>query len=389
MQITFFSFSMAVLWSSLLITMIYLFRKNYLSIQFYSISGLLLLYVFCLIRIVLPLEVPFTKVVVSKYGYNQMVHFFQMSLWEGNGYHLKVGTLLFGLWAIGAVIKILRYTYYYIKSTREIKRFEKKTDLNTQTVMDKILQDRGDHIRPAVLVSSSIHVPMGVGIFKKYILLPDKDYTDRELYHILLHEYTHLLHGDLVIKMLIDLICCIYWWNPIVYLLRKDLGQTLEIKCDLEVTRNMGNGEKADYLEVIVSAIRGAKVQKGKGDKQKGLEVGYVNLFNSSFLDVKERFQVISSCKGAKLGKKANIITFFVFLVVLFFSYSFVVQSKFEVPVEEVEADENAYIINSSGNYIIKREDGYYEILMKTGKNVVIDEQTALKMQELGYEIIE
>ncbi|MFV0503197.1 MAG: hypothetical protein ACK5LT_04425 [Lachnospirales bacterium] len=44
-----------------------------------------------------------------------------------------------------------------------------------------------------VYKSSYISTPIGIGIFEKSIILIDKPYTDKELYYILLHEYTQFL----------------------------------------------------------------------------------------------------------------------------------------------------------------------------------------------------
>lgn len=103
-----------------------------------------------------------------------------------------------------------------------------------------------------------INVPMEVGIFRKSILLPDEPYTDSELYYILKHEYTHFQNKDLLIKILIYIYWCLFWWNPAIYLLKNDLSQILEIKCDLDVIDHMGNEHRVEYLTTIVTMLKNA-----------------------------------------------------------------------------------------------------------------------------------
>ena len=73
MQITIFSFLSALLWSSLLIIAIYLLRHTQFK-QHFGVMSMVLLYLFCAVRLFLPLEFPHTLIaeddVVYPYIYN-------------------------------------------------------------------------------------------------------------------------------------------------------------------------------------------------------------------------------------------------------------------------------------------------------------------------------
>ena len=73
MQITIFSFLSALLWSSLLIIAIYLLRHTQFK-QHFGVLSMVLLYLFCAVRLFLPLEFPHTLIaeddVVYPYIYN-------------------------------------------------------------------------------------------------------------------------------------------------------------------------------------------------------------------------------------------------------------------------------------------------------------------------------
>ena len=235
MQITIFSFLMAVMWSSVLIVLLYFCRKKYLSINFFSISGLFLLYIFCIIRIVLPIELPFTRVIGLESIYNKLISFWDIPVWE-SGFTIKTKHLIIGTWVIVTFILLIRLAYQYIVSLKEINRYDIEITSDYKDLLSTVALEYGKkdtYSKPIILTSPSITIPLSFGLFKKFIVLPDKQYSDQEMHYILMHEYTHILNGDLAVKLMVHFMCCIYWWNPIVYLLRLDLEQTLEIKCDL------------------------------------------------------------------------------------------------------------------------------------------------------------
>ena len=266
---------------------------------------------------------------------------------------------------------------------KEIKNYDMRLESNLQDILSEIIKEKKARIRPTILICSSINTPMSFGVLNKYILLPDKEYKKQEAYYILLHEYTHLANGDLLVKMLIHILCSVYWWNPFVYLLQRDLEQTLEIKCDLAITKDINNEKKADYLETILSSIKEVRDKEGNWKKEEGIITGSVNFFQETSIGVKERFRIVSQyrCKGSdSLVRAVMLILFFVSITM---SYMFIIQPEFGVPLEEVEVEEGVYEINPE--QIIIDENGIYKIIMPDGNFIIINEETILKMQELEF----
>ena len=69
-----------------------------------------------------------------------------------------------------------------------------------------------------------VSTPIIAGYIRPIIYLPDIEFSDSELYYALLHECMHYLHKDLWVKLLIEIICAIYWWNPLIYLLKYNIS---------------------------------------------------------------------------------------------------------------------------------------------------------------------
>lgn len=283
-----------------------------------------------------------------------------------------------------SAVLLLRFVLKYRSMCRLLKNLPVREDDQCINLLCKVIEKTGKKQKVIVCNSAGICMPMGIGIRQWHILLPDQEYTDEELYYILLHEYTHFLNGDLVIKILVHIYCCIFWWNPFVYLLKKDLDQSLEIKCDLCVTENMSYKDTADYLQTIVSSL------KAMGGKRKSAAVNNsVSLGKGSKNEVLERFKTVQKNKenSAKSIKYA-IAWMSVFTISFIASYSFVPQPAYDPPQEEIETDPTAFEITPDNSFILHKDGVYYWIV----KGTPVDELTEEVVQQLvngGFEVRE
>ncbi|MBF6626958.1 MAG: M56 family peptidase, partial [Proteiniphilum sp.] len=58
--------------------------------------------------------------------------------------------------------------------------------------------------------------------FFNLIFIHTEKHSDAELAQILLHEQTHVQQGHSVDIMLIETLCLLFWWNPFVWLLKRE-----------------------------------------------------------------------------------------------------------------------------------------------------------------------
>ena len=68
--------------------------------------------------------------------------------------------------------------------------------------------------------------------YRPYILLPEIEFTDDELRVILLHEWKHILDKDHLTGKIVEVICLLFWWNPLVYILARNFRFAQQLKCD-------------------------------------------------------------------------------------------------------------------------------------------------------------
>lgn len=362
-----FSILMTILWSSVLITFFSLLRTRTKLLHICSISTVILLYLFCAVRLVFPFELPWAHVVSGGAVYRGIE-----SLLTYKVRSIRICELLCVIWIIGALYNLARYFMKYYKAMRCIQRLPQEESRAGQEILDGL--DRSGRIR--VLKSAGIQTPCCIGVFWKRIFLPARVYGREELWYILLHEYTHLAHNDILLKVLITVLCGIYWWNPLVYLLRKDLNQSMEIRCDLSVTRNLGERERADYLNVMLKTF----CEDGQPDPFVGA-AGLVEEHSKSLL---ERFRIVADM-GVVQEKRVSVCVGVLMLLVLMISYSFILQSQYEAPLSEIETGDNIYKMDVESSYIIRQGDTY--ILYTEGTETVIDEDVAMGLQEEGFSL--
>ena len=137
-------------------------------------------------------------------------------------------------WLAGALAAAFFFSYRYLRSIRKVKALKRflPVDSVTEKVFAEVQGGIGRRIPTELCMCPGLDIPFGIGVFQKRIFLPDKEYSESELFYILKHEYTHFCNHDLVVKMLVNLFCCVFWWNPFVYLLQNDITEILELKCD-------------------------------------------------------------------------------------------------------------------------------------------------------------
>jgi hypothetical protein len=92
-----------------------------------------------------------------------------------------------------------------------------------------------------------------VGLFRPIIVLPEREYPTEQLIGILQHELTHLRRFDVFVKWLSILACVLHWFNPLVWLARREINRACELSCDAAVIRPMCAEEKMHYGHTLIA----------------------------------------------------------------------------------------------------------------------------------------
>lgn len=165
------------------------------------------------------------------------------------------------------------------------------------------LQDTGKYAgKMRVYVGERVTSPMIFGYRNPVLLLPKREIREEELKFILDHECAHYRMRDLWYKRLILLVNDVYWFNPLLYLMRRMAYEDVELYCDEVVTARYNEQEKGRYCEVVLNLAAGVT-----RDNHFALE------FAGNTKRLKERIRAVFEKKNLKAG----FIVLAVFLVSL------------------------------------------------------------------------
>ena len=114
--------------------------------------------------------------------------------------------------------------------------------------------------RISVRVSKKITTPLTYGIFNPVMLLPKStDWTnEHELGFILSHEFVHIRRFDALTKLVVTAVLCIHWFNPLVWIMYFLFNRDMEIACDEEVVKMIGQYYKGNYALTLINMVERA-----------------------------------------------------------------------------------------------------------------------------------
>jgi len=107
---------------------------------------------------------------------------------------------------------------------------------------------------PGIVLSKNIASPAVFGTFRPVLVLPAdtvRHLSQNRTEHILLHELAHIKRGDLKVNSLYMLLQIVYWFNPLLWLLRRRLQHLRELCCDATVAGILRD-KTTDYRETIL-----------------------------------------------------------------------------------------------------------------------------------------
>lgn len=110
--------------------------------------------------------------------------------------------------------------------------------------------------------SESISVPMTVGQIAPTILLPMgwREWDSAKRQAVLAHEEAHVRRSDWAIGVMARINCCVFWFHPLSWWLKRELAVLAEYACDDSALRQVGDrGQYAQALLEIACSMKSAR----------------------------------------------------------------------------------------------------------------------------------
>ena len=117
---------------------------------------------------------------------------------------------------------------------------------------------------PRVWESASISVPMTVGQLSPTILLPIgwREWDSAKLQAVLAHEEAHVRRADWAIGVMARINCCVFWFHPLSWWLKRELALLAEYACDDSVLAQMG--DRRQYAQALLEIACAMKSAHGR-----------------------------------------------------------------------------------------------------------------------------
>lgn len=161
------------------------------------------------------------------------------------------------VWLVGMICFVVYHIIKHIRFVKMAKRWRYEvTDKEAIAIFENIKNEMAIFKQISFYFCPCVGSPTMIGFFTPYILLPDLNFSKKELYFILKHELVHYSHKDLYYKFLVLMATAIHWFNPIVYLLARAINILCEIFCDTEVVYHTDADTRQRYSETIINIVR-------------------------------------------------------------------------------------------------------------------------------------
>ena len=257
---------------------------------------------------------------------------------------------LYLVWLGGALALLVRKATMYQSFARYVQAgWEEVSQVELLDRLAQIGAEAGVNRPVELYVNSLVSSPLLLGIFRPCIVLPTASLPENDFTYTIRHELTHLRRRDLLYKWLVQLAVCLHWFNPLAWLMGREISRACELACDEAVLLSLNPEERRAYGDTLLRAV--------------GAGGGYHNSRASAALSesaeqLKERLWSIMNYK--KRSKLATVLSL-LFAAVL--AAGAVAMGAYREPVREA--------VDASGPFRYTRE-GYYQApyLFEIGWNV-------------------
>ena len=119
-------------------------------------------------------------------------------------------------------------------------------------------------VEPGICEIDGGHLSFVMGLVHPVIYLSSGlDPESRNV--VLCHERVHLQRRDYLFKPAALLICCVHWFNPLVWLAFYLMNMDCEMSCDEKVVKLLGEGSKKIYSYTLLEEASGGEWKRYRG----------------------------------------------------------------------------------------------------------------------------
>lgn len=311
-----------------------------------------------IIKLLVPYEFPFTHTLASKNILPIIKQIIHINLFK----NITVGNLFGGIWSIVAMLLFIYTITMHWRLMRILSIVSSSTNIELAHILSELCTEKKIKNKPKIVQLDIKMSPFITGFRTPIIVLPFQLSTD-EAKFILMHELEHLTHHHIIVKAFIEIFTIIYWWNPLVWLLRKNLIRALELQADSNVIKDLSNKAGLTYLETLVNISKNAYIKRNTN-----LSLPFALKNNM----VEYRVRTILMSTYTQKNKKtftlhACLLTLSIMLWLFSFTYTFESYSISPMMAE------NTFSIDTKTDYFKLRQDQLYDLYINGNYILTMD----------------
>ncbi len=376
MSISLYSVLTTFLWFNVFVLLLCILRWKLKILLGYQLFPLLLLIGLSVVRLLVPVE-PFFALEVES---TRVLPFLQdrsrVEVAAIGGQTVTVASLVILVLSAVSLALLVRLFFLLHRKSSQLRQGARTDDPRLLAIFQRVKAEAPSRRQCRLYVSDQCPGPCIFGVVRSHVLIPRElcALGDRDLYYVLKHEWRHHLEYDVAVKLLIECLCCLLWWDPLVYLLRYNLNQTLELKCDAKVTREFQEEERLSYAEALMNTLRVCGWKSVDQPREAMLSIPFLGATLAKRRvkadeDLIQRFDVVLEVdrKDSKRMRRGLIAVMFLMFAA---SFCFVIQPYGLPLIEDLNSEiaqgdtVGSIDFTSETSFLIDNQDGTYSLFI-------------------------
>lgn len=152
-----------------------------------------------------------------------------------------------GIWLHGAF-----YLVSYIKLRWKLRQGSAVCETSLADQVRRVAEAQGWKV-PRIQETEGIASAFVCGVFRPVIVLPKGQMVDDK---VILHEMIHLRNKDALWTIMICILRCLHWCNPLLMYCAKLAANDMEAACDQSVLERISGEERRDYGRILLSMVQ-------------------------------------------------------------------------------------------------------------------------------------
>lgn len=226
----------------------------------------------------------------------------------------------FFIWLLGMIVFLTAHFVRYFHTAKLLLNNSSRISDLYKYTFEYGFKVKKSWKRIDVISCPALSGPMIVGFWKKYMFIPEGDFSKDDIRMMLSHELMHLKNHDMLLQHLFLIANAIHWFNPVIYLIQKRIKEDIELLCDYNIVRNMTQDERIGYIELLYYTLT-------KSDKKLSL---FLSLSENAKI-LKHRFLSIEAADK----KRHFLLPALVMAAALFILQPFTYIDAFATPFEQ------------------------------------------------------